>query len=144
MPIITITRPYEWFNQERITKIYIDGEKIGDVGIDQTVQFEVSLGKHKVELKQRWSGGSLPFLVDLNGNEKKNIKMKSFQYNWLVFPFLFVFANSLYLSVVNHESFIIKLLGSLIVSGFIYLVIYILFLRTRFIKMEEVVVVNSQ
>lgn len=129
MATITIMRPYEWFNQERITKIYIDGEKVGDVGIDQTVQFEVSLGKHKVELKQRWSGGSIPFVVDLNGNEKKTIKMKSFQYNWLVFPLLFVFANSIYLSVFNHESFIIKLTGSLFVSGFIYLVIYILFLQ---------------
>ena len=36
MAKITIIRPYEWTNQEKKTKIYIDGEKIGYVGIDQT------------------------------------------------------------------------------------------------------------
>ena len=53
MPRITIERPYEWANQQRNTYVYIDGERVGQVGIDQTAQFDVTPGNHTVVLKQK-------------------------------------------------------------------------------------------
>ena len=139
MARITIVRSYEWYNQQKVTHIFIDGERVGHVGIDQTEQFDVRPGKHKIELKQRWwSGGSKALEVDLNNKEDITIKMRSFKYNWLLFLILFPFIISIYQTLINFDSFIVKFIGNLLVAELVYLVIYILFLRTRFIKMEEV------
>lgn len=144
MPKITIVRPYEWFNQESKTNIYIDGEKIGHVGIDQIAQFEVSPEKHKIVFKQRWSGGSKPLVVDLSDNKNITIKIKSFKYNWLIFIILFPLINSTYLTLIDIDNFMIKVIGNFLVAGLIYVIVYILFLRTGFIRVEEVEVVDSK
>lgn len=144
MPKMTIVRPYEWFNQERETNIYIDGEKIGHVGIDQTAQFEVLPEKHNIVFKQRWSGGSKPLAVDLSDNKDITIKIKSFKYNWLIFIILFPFINSTYLTLIDIDNFMIKVFGNFLVAGLIYVIVYILFLRTGFIRVEKVEVVDSK
>jgi len=144
MPKITIVRPYEWTNQERKTNIYIDGEKVGCVGIDQTVQFEVSPVRHKIVLRQKWSGGSKPLELDLSDNKDTTIKMRSFKYNWLILIIIFPLINSAYLTLINIDIFIVKVMGNFLVVGLIYLIIYMLFLRTRFIKVREIEVVNSK
>ena len=144
MPKITIVRPYEWFNQESKTNIYIDGEKVGNISINQTAQFEVSPEKHKIMFKQRWSGGSKPLVVDLSDNKDITIKMKSFKYNWLIFIILFPLINSTYLTLIDIDSFLIKVIGNFLVAGLIYLIVYILFLRTGFIRVEEVEVVDTE
>ena len=144
MPKMTIVRPYEWFNQESKTNIYIDGEKIGHVGIDQTAQFEVLPEKHNIVFKQRWSGGSKPLAVDLSDNKDITIKIKSFKYNWLIFIILFHFINSTYLTLIDIDNFMIKGFGNFLVAGLIYVIVYILFLRTGFIRVEEVDVVDSK
>ena len=77
-------RPYEWYNQKKNIKVFIDNEEVGAVGIDNTVHFDVSSGKHKVVLKNRLSNGSQPFEVDLSNNEDKIIRMSTFKYLWLL------------------------------------------------------------
>lgn len=137
MAKIKIVRPYEWTNQQKSTLVYIDGEKVGDVGIDQTAQFDVTPGKHSVVLKQKWlSGGSKPLELDLSSKEEITIKMRTYKYNWLVLLILFPLITSAYLTLTNFNNFLIKFMGGLLVLGLIYSVIYILFLRTGFIKME--------
>ena len=140
MPKISIVRPaYEWANQQRNTHVYIDGERVGQVGIDQTAQFDVTPGKHTVVLKQKWpSGRSKPLEVDLSNKEEITIIMTSYKYNWSVLLVLFPLIASGYLILTNINSFMVKFMGGLLVLGLIYLVIYMLFLRTGFIKMEEV------
>ena len=146
MPKITIVRPYEWANKQRNTHVYIDGERVGQVGIDQTAQFDVTPGKHTVVLKQKWlsGGSSKPLKVDLSNKEEITIKMKSFKYNWLIFIILFPLINSTYLTLIDIDSFLIKVIGNFLVAGLIYLIVYILYLRTGFIKVKEVDVVDSK
>lgn len=138
MAKIAIIRPYEWTNQQKKTQIYIDGEKIGHVGIDQTAQFEVSAGKHKVVLKQRWAGGSKPLVVDLSDNEDKTIKMSSFSYGFLVAPFLYIIVSSFYHTVLSSVGFLDYLLGNALVVVLLYILLYFTMFRTRFLKMEVV------
>lgn len=139
MPKISIIRPAnEWTNQQRKTYIYIDREKVGHVESGQTAQFEVLPGKHKVVLKQRWAGGSKPLEVDLSDNKDATIKMRSFKYNWLLLIIIFPFITSIYQTLFNFEGFLAKFMGNLLVVGLIYLVFYMLFLRTGFIKLERV------
>lgn len=138
MPKITIVRPYEWANQQRNTHIYIDGEKVGCVGIDQTVQFEVSPERHKIVLKQRWSGGSKALEVDLSDNKDITIKMKSFQYGWLIVLLFFIFGPSTFHTVTNTTGFWNYFLANVLVVGLLYLLLFILFFRTRYIKLKKV------
>ena len=138
MAKITIIRPYEWANQGKKTKIYIDGDKIGSVGINKAVQFELSSGRHKVTLKQGCFGGSKPLEVDLSGNEDATIKMKSFQYGWLIVLLLFIFGTSIFHTVANTTGFWNYLLANALVVGLLYLLLYFSFFRTRFITLMEV------
>ena len=139
MAKISIVRPAnEWTNQQRKTFIYIDGEKVGHVKSGQTAQFEVLAGKHQVVLKQRWAGGSKPLEVDLSDNKDATIKMRSFKYNWLVLIIISPLITSIYQTLFNFDGFTQKFIGNLLVVGVIYLVFYMLFLRTRFIKIEEI------
>ena len=146
MSRITIERPYEWANQQRNTYVYIDGERVGQVGIDQTAQFDVTPGNHTVVLKQKWlsGGSSKPLKVDLSNKEEITIKMTSYKYNWLIFTILFPLITSAYLILTNINSFMVKLVGVLLVFGLICLQIYMLYLRTWFIKIEEVEAVSSK
>ena len=144
MAKITIIRPYEWTNQEKKTKIYIDGEKIGYVGIDQTAQFEVSPGKHKVVLKQGWAGGSKPLVVDLSDNEDKTIKLSSFSYGFLIAPFLYIIVSSFYHTVLTSTGFLDYLFGNALVVILLYILLYFTMFRTRFLKLEEVEIVPSK
>ncbi len=144
MPRITIVRPHEWANQAKNINIYIDDKKAARVGMNETVQIDLSPGEHKVALKQRWAGASKPLVVDLSDNKDITIKMKSFKYNWLIFIILFPLINSIYLTLIDIDSFLIKIIGNFLVAGLIYLIVYILFLRTGFIRVEEVEVVDTE
>ena len=140
MAKITIVRPYEWANKQKNTHIYIDGERVGQVGIDQTAQFDVTPGKHTVVLKQKWlsGGSSKPLKVDLSNKEEITIKMTSYKYNyWLVLLILFPLITSGYLTQTTTNSFMVKFIGGLLVLGLICLVIYMLYLRTWFIKWDK-------
>ena len=139
MPKISIVRPaYEWANQQRNTHVYIDGERVGQVGIDQTAQFDVTPGKHTVVLKQKWpSGRSKPLEVDLSNKEEITIIMTSYKYNWSILLILFSLISSGYLMLTSINSFMVKFIGGLLVLGLICLVIYMLYLRTWFIKWDK-------
>lgn len=77
MPKITIERPYEWYNQRKRIDVYIDNIKMGHVGIDETIYFEVASGKHTLMLKNQWPGRNTSIKVDLSNNKDKTVKMTS-------------------------------------------------------------------
>ena len=138
MPRITIVRPHEWANQAKNINIYIDGEKVARVGINQTVQIALSPGKHKIVLKQSWAAGSKPLVVDLSDNDDKTLKMSSFSYGFLVAPFLYIIVSSFYHTVLTSAGFLDYLLGNALVVVLLYILLYFTFFRTRFLKLEEV------
>lgn len=144
MPKITIVRPHEWANQAKNINIYIDGKKATRVGINQTVQIDLSAGKHKVVLNQRWAGGSKPLVVDLSDNEDKTLKMSSFSYGFLIAPFLYIIVSSFYHTVLSSVGFIDYLLGNALVVLLLYILLYFTLFRTRFLKLEEVEVDHSK
>lgn len=108
MPIITIQRPYEWYNQKKKIDVYIDNTKVGHVGIDKTVQFEVVAGQHTLMLKNQWPARNTIIDVDVSDNRDKNMKMKSSQW-----PFWTLFISAAFISITaplirsyfNIESF---------------------------------------
>ncbi len=143
MPKITIVRPYEWYNQGKKMSIYIDDKKVGSVGIDKTVQFDVSPGKHTVFIGNKWLGGSKTIEFDLSDNERKTIKMSSFKYTWLIVVsggFVGAFMNTFYLflkNLFNLESTISFGVFSLLVI-IIFISIVLLIFRKHTLKLEVV------
>ena len=144
MPRVRIARPYEWANQAKNINIYIDGKKVAGVGINQTVQIDLSPGKHKIILKQRWAGGSKPLVVDLSDNEDMTLKMSSFSYGFLIAPFLYIIVSSFYHTVLSSAGFLDYLLGNALVVVLLYILLYFTMFRTRFLKLEEVDVEPSK
>ena len=138
MPKITIIRPNEWVNQARHINIYIDGENAGRIGINQIAHFNLSAGKHKVELRNRWCGGSKPLAVVLSEKENKVFEISSNQYTFLIAPILFVIASSLYHGAVSllalNPSFMYDLLG----LGLVFLSLFIPFYSRYYMRLKEV------
>ncbi len=108
MPKITIKRPYEWNNQRKRIDVYIDNTKVGHVGIDETVYFEVTPDQHTLMLKNQWPVRNTIIDVDVSDNRDKTIKMKSSKWPfWIVLisvGFISI-ASSFIRSYFNIESF---------------------------------------
>ena len=140
MPKLTIVRPYEWYNQRKKIYVYIDEEKVGHVGINETVHFDISACKHKLLLKNNWTGGSKTIEVDLSDNADKTIEMSTLKYGWLLAFFIGFFANGTY--------FLLNKLFNLdaIISSDVYIILFIvavltitlLFHRKKYLKLVEV------
>ena len=142
MPKITIVRPYEWTNQRKNINVYIDDEKVGSVGIDSTVHFEVSPGKHKVVLKNRLSNGSQPLEVDLSDNEDKTIRMSTFKYLWLISIVAGIAIYTINKFLISFSDF--ESITSLAVV-FAVVLFFLLFFSSRYaIKLKEVEVGISE
>ena len=79
---IIIVRTNQWFSQSKNIYVYINDEKVGVIAPGEIVQFEVSAGKHSVEVRSNWIGGSNKLVVDVKENEDKIIKMFSLTYTF--------------------------------------------------------------
>ncbi len=88
MPKITIERPHEWANQSNYINIYIDGEKVGAVAYADTMNFEITPGKHIVVTAKMKSIKSKPLEVDLSNNEDKIIRISTCKF-WVLLPLAF-------------------------------------------------------
>ena len=87
MAKITIIRPYEWNNQKKKIKVYIDDKQVGSVGIEERMSFDVSPGKHTLKIRDQWPGRSTSIEVDLNENQDKTINMSTYKRRFWA-PFL--------------------------------------------------------
>ena len=137
MPKITIVRPNEWVNQAKQIAVFIDGEKAGSIGIDETMHFELSAGKHKVELRNRWCGGSKPLVINLSKNGDRVFEISSNQYTLLIVPFLLVIASILYHGAVSLLALKPPFLYDLLGLGLVYLSLFIPFYSRHYMRLKE-------
>ena len=138
MPKLTIMRPNEWINQAKSINIYVDGKKAGSIGIEQILQLEVSSGKHKVMLKNRWGGGSKPLAIDLHDKEHKTFEIHSNQYTILT-PLLLIIAGVLYHGAVSIFNLQPSFLSNIVGLGLLYLLLFIQFYSNYYMTLKEVV-----
>lgn len=130
MPIITIERPYESHNQKKRIDVYINNAKVGNVGVDETVHFEVDEGKHSLMLKDQWPYANTSIKVDVSNNKGKHFKMTTSKWhNWMVIIGILIisFSSSLIAKAFNITSFsshfLLVYLPLIIVGGFIIILI---------------------
>ena len=73
MPTITINHP----NRLRIIDVYIDDIKVGELDIEECVDFEVTASEHTIVLKSKMRGPNPSIIVDLSDNRDKTITVSS-------------------------------------------------------------------
>lgn len=136
MPKITIVHPYEWVNQKKKIKVFIDDQQVGQVGIEESVCFDVSPGKHTLMVKDTWPSRSKSLEVDFGDNQDKTINISTFKRRFWA-PFLIAlftgFGYSMVRSLFNIESTWIL---DISVWTSMFVVLLIILSTTRFIKLE--------
>ena len=100
MAKITIIRPFEWNNQKKKIKVYIDDKQVGSVGIEKRMSFDVSPGKHTLKIRDQWPGRSTSIEVDLNENQDKTISMSTYKRRFWA-PFLIALLTTMGYSIVR-------------------------------------------
>ena len=100
MAKITIIRPYEWNNQKKKIKVYIDDKQVGSVGIEKRMSFDVSPGKHTLKIRDQWPGRSTSIEVALNENQDKTINMSTYKRRFWA-PFLIALLTTMGYSIVR-------------------------------------------
>ncbi len=137
MAKITIIRPYEWNNQKKKIKVYIDDKQVGSVGIEERMSFDVSPGKHTLKIRDQWPGRSTSIEVDLKDNQDKTINMSTYKRR-LWAPFLIALFTTMGYSIVrsllNIES---NWSIDIPVIAFMIAVTLMVFTKTKNFKLEE-------
>lgn len=137
MPKITIVRPYEWNNQKKKIKVFIDNKHVGHVGIDETVHFKVSPGKHSLMLKDGWPVRNTSIDVDLSDNQDKIINMSTYKRRFWA-HFLIVLLTSMSYSIVRslfniEPSWYMDIL----VLTSVFFIALLIFSKNEVLKLEE-------
>ena len=144
MQKIIIVRTNQWFSQSKNIYVYINDEKVGAIAPGEIVQFEVSAGKHSVEVRSNWIGGSNNLVVDVKKNEDNIIKMSSLAYTFFssiaaatfVGMSVYKYKNS---SQLNWNNGIISNpLVILLVSILLIVLLMVTLYRKHYFKLEEV------
>lgn len=137
MAKITIIRPYEWNNQKKKIKVYIDDKQVGSVGIEERMSFDVSPGKHTLKIRDQWPGRSTSIEVDLKDNQDKTINMSTYKRRFWA-PFLIALFTTMGYSIVrsllNIES---NWSIDIPVIAFMIAVTLMVFTKTKNFKLEE-------
>ena len=142
MPIITIERPYESHNQKKRIDVYINNAKVGNVGVDETVHFEVDAGQHTLMLKGQWPYPNTSVNMNVSNNKGKHFKMTTSNWhNWMAIIGILIisFCSSLIAKAFNITSFsshfLLVYLPLIIVGGFIIILIS---KTKKHLKLEEI------
>ena len=140
MPKITMIRPEKWRNKAKSITIFIDDKEVGNIGLEKKLHFDVSPGKHKVLIKNKWGAESYPLEVDLSDNVDKDILMTNSRY-----AFLFVLIISSALTIIysymrNFFNIVPNSFNDTLALLFIYLLIFFLLFRNNYLKLKEVLI----
>ena len=142
MPKITIERPYESHNPKKRIDVYINNAKVGNIGVDETVHFEVDDGRHTLMLKDQWPYQNTSIDMDVSDNKGKHFKMTTSKWhNWMVIIGILIisFSSSLIAKAFNITSFsshfLLVYLPLIIVGG---LIIIFVSKTKKHLKLEEI------
>ena len=137
MSKITIVRPYEWNNQKKRIKVFIDNKHVGDVGIDETVYFDVSPGKHSLMLKDGWPVRNTSIDVDLSDNQNKIINMSTYKRRFWA-PFIVALLTGIGYSIIkslfNIDS---SWYMDILVFASVIFIALLIFSKNEVLKLEE-------
>ena len=133
MATIKLQRTNEFLNSIRDYKIFIDGNKVGDISEGETMEFEVSAGQHTIISKIDWcSSQELSFVV--NEIETNIFSIGGFKNgNWLIPVSLAILG----LHIILKYNFEFYYTIFLIVPAFLLLVYYLTIGHKNYLTLTE-------
>jgi len=133
MAIIRIVRNSEYNNKARKFMVWLDGQKLGEVGNGETKEFDVAAGQHSIILKLDWcSSEQLSF--DLNPDESKSFYVKGFKYGNLITP---IALGILVLHFVLRYAIGFEYLIFLVIPFALYTIYFLTFGRNRYLRLSD-------
>jgi len=103
---VRIHRSNQWYGGVRDYKIFLDNEKIGEVGRGDTKEFTIPDGEHQLFAKLDWFE-TKKISLNLEKNEVKEINFKSSQKSKLTIPFIFILPFLVYLTDLRLDLLLI-------------------------------------
>ncbi|MGV8963228.1 MAG: hypothetical protein ACOH2V_07595 [Candidatus Saccharimonadaceae bacterium] len=143
MPQITITRPYQWTNQVLSINIYIDDNQVGSIKAGESKHFEVPSGKHKVFVKNNWTGSQTQE-VDMNSYDNKTFRLSSFKYLILMAPIIISAVFIIYYSIKTFFNLEQNKVVDISAMILLYAALFFMFGKKYYWKLEEVGVANNE
>jgi len=137
MARLILKRPSKWLDLSRSYKIYVDGQKIGEIHDDETKEFNITPGQHIIKAKiDVFLSKPVNFEVK-NDDETKQMLVKNNTSLW-VFVILFFFgyfmAQFISRTFFEGEGFL-----SFVILFVIYMIIIWLFYKIKpYLKIEQV------
>lgn len=133
MATIKVARPYEYTNGLRKYDVCIDGLRVGKIANGETLEFEVTPGKHRLVTRVDWCS-SEEITYHIGEHETLTIQTKSFKYaNWLAPAAIFLFlANAIIPNLVGDFW-----LFSVIIPAALLLVYYMTFGRHKYLTLKK-------
>ncbi len=84
MATLKFNRANEWMNRARAYKIYIDGNKIGEIANGQTNTTEIKAGQYSIVAKIDWCS-SQELIINIAENEIKELDVCAYKISrWLM------------------------------------------------------------
>lgn len=137
MAKITIERPYEWYHQSYVN-IYINDERVGEIGSGKTMDFDLSPEAYKIAVKKKLVGFSKSIMVDLSTNDNKTIRVSSYKYGWLIGPLFLLILFGIYNVTVSFMGLERFFLGEVLAFAVMIALFMFLYSKYYFYKIEEV------
>ena len=128
---LRIHRSNQWYGGVRDYKIFLDNQKIGEVGKGDTKEFNIPDGEHQLFAKIDWFE-TKKISINLENDEEREIVLKSSQKSKWTIPIIFILPFLIYLTDLKLE---------LLLLLFIPLILILLYTLTygkkSFIKVEH-------
>jgi hypothetical protein len=131
MAILKIHRSNQWYGGVRDYKIFLDNQKIGEVGKGDTKEFTIPEGEHQLFAKIDWFE-TKKLSLNLKKDEVKEILLKSSQKSKLTIPLIFILPFLVYLTDLKLE-----LLLLLCIPLILILLYTLTYGKQSFMKVEQ-------
>ena len=135
MPKLIIKRNSEWAISNRAIEIYLNGDKLGEVGDKEIKEFSLRQGTYTLQAKLDWCGSrQLEFLVDKD--EEKMVELTGFVFSKYLLPLAFftVLVYLFFLIIFNTNSLV---LGTLMMFYMGYILYYTSFGKDQYLQIKE-------
>ncbi len=134
MPVLKIKRSYDFLDDRKDYKIYIDGNVVGTIAFGETRQFHITKGEHLLYSKSGWVR-SLSVSLGIKELETKTfIVERSKNVKLILSIFMIIALVSLILTFFKIINFAVYLN----IPVFVFLLYYYTFGRYKFLSFREV------
>ena len=139
MATIKINRSEEWMNSARKYGIYIDNEKVGTISRNETKEFTVQPGRHKVRAKIDWCG-SKHHDFEIKEGETTTLTIKGFKNSkWILAVIIVPMAYNVIIRhlISNSSNLLTGFVIGISIGAFLVFLYYLTLCRNSYLQIKR-------